>query len=197
MNHVPGNTRHTGGTVTRSWVGIVNAGTIAKIGAAAGTTALVSGGLIIAHERVFLAAQPKQQRIDRTWLTAGEFSGAGILGAGAGAVFTHGPVRTAMLASGTALVASALGAATYATATARDGQADRPPFGEGLADLVVSLPPLQVRMGESLLAGGIVGGIVGGIRTRSVVGTLATSVLGGVLGAGAGAAVFSVIGADR
>lgn len=175
----------------------VNTGALAKAGTAAGITAMVTGGLVAAHERVFLAAQPRQQRVDRTWLTAGQFVGAGALGTAIGAASTRGTLRAGILASGAALTASSLLAAAYTTRTARDGQAARPPFGQRLADLVTTLPPLAVRSGESLLAGAIVGGLGGAMKTRSLRGTTATAAAGALLGAAAGAATFSVIGADR
>jgi hypothetical protein len=175
----------------------MNTGAIAKIGTAAGVTALVTGGLVAAHERVFLAAQPREQRASRTWLTAGQFIGVGALGTAIGAATSKGTLRAGMIASGAALTASSLLAAAYTTRTARDGQATKPPFGQRLADLVTQLPPLAVRSGETLLAGAIVGGLGGAMKTRTLKGTATTAAAGAVLGAAAGAATFNVIGADR
>ncbi len=171
-----------------------------KAALAIGVSAIAPAALIYAHDRVFLAAQPREQRVSRTWLTAGEMSGTAAAASLAAAVMTRGAnpqlARTLAL-SGGAVVAGSLLSAAFSTATDHAPTAARPPFGRPLETAAKVSPPVLVRSGEMALAGGLVGGLLGGIATRSLKPVLRAAGLGALAGAVGGAAVFSVIGADR
>ena len=116
-------------------------GTAAKILAATATSAAVTGGLVVAHERFFLKAQEPELRRSRTLLTAGQIAGVGAVGTLAGAAVTGGATRVGILAAGGAVVASALCAGAYAVATGDGRTADNPPFTRQLEWLINASPP--------------------------------------------------------
>jgi hypothetical protein len=172
-------------------------GTTTKIVAAAATTAAVTGGLVIAHERVFLRGQPEELRRSRTLLTGVEIAAVGALGTGVGMLATRGTARTAIAASGAALVASSLAGAAWAVSTAPGSRGTEAPFSQRLADIVESSPPRAIRAGEVALGGMLIGGVVGAITRRSVLGALGHAGIGGVGGAAAGYAAFGFIDPNR
>lgn len=175
-------------------------GVSGKAAIAIGVSAAVPAALVFAHDRVFLAAQPREQRVSRTWLTAGEMSGAAAVTSLVAAAVTRSanPALARTLAlSGGAVVAGSLIAAGTATATDRAATASRPPFGRRLERAAKISPQVLVRSGEMALAGGLMGGLLAGIATRSLTPVLRATGLGAITGAIGGAAVFSVIGANR
>lgn len=167
-------------------------------GVGLGLAAVVPAGLVVGHERLFLAKHSPDRRARNTRLVSQQFAGVGAVGTGAVSwMARHGAPasRVAIAAGGAALSAAPLITAEAAIRTGDPAVGADIPFNTDPNDGVLDkLPQLGVRAGEIALIGGAAGAGIGAVRPGGWGAAGKGLGLGATAGAVIGAAAFAIAG---